>query len=93
MKTLNRDTINSSNLDIYREKEIIILKINQEKYKKVIYEEEVGSEPELEENVYEEIEEEPEKPKPKKVQQKQKNYIFEYINNDAKRNKQWNFFR
>ena len=85
MKTLNRDTINSSNLDIYREKEIIILKINQEKYKKVIYEEEVGSEPELEENVYEEIEEEPEKPK--KVQQKRKNNIFEFINNNAKRNK------
>ena len=85
MKTLNRDTINSSNLDIYREKEIIILKINQEKYKKVIYEEEVGSEPELEENVYEEIEEEPEKSK--KVQQKRKNNIFEFINNNAKRNK------
>ena len=70
MKTLNRDKIsinNNSNLDIYREKEIIILKINQDKYKKVIYEEEVDSEPELEENVYEEIEEEPKKPKPKKV--------------------------
>ena len=85
MKTLNRDTINSSNLDIYREKEIIILKTNQDKYKKVIYEEEVDSEPELEENVYEEIEEEPEKPK--KVQQKRKNNIFEFINNNAKRNK------
>ena len=63
------------------------------KYKKVIYEEEHDSEPEVEDNVYasEETEEESAKPKPKKVQKKQKNNIFEYINNDAKRNKRWIF--
>ena len=63
------------------------------KYKKVIYEEEHDSEPEVEDNAYtsEETEEESAKPKPKKVQQKQKNNIFEYINNDAKRNKRWIF--
>ena len=64
------------------------------KYKKVIYEEEHDSEPEVEDNAYasEETEEESAKPKPKKVQKKQKNNIFEYINNDAKRNKRWIFW-
>ena len=59
------------------------------KYKKVIYEEDVDSEPELEENDYitEESEEEPEKIKQKKVTQKQKNNIFDYINNDVNRDK------
>ena len=65
------------------------------KYKKVIQEEELDSEPEVEENDYvsEEIEEVPEKAKPKKVQQKRKNNICEYMNTDAKRNKRYNFFR
>ena len=71
MKTLSSNTISISNnnrLNIYREKEIIILKNNL----KNINEEELDSEPEVEENDYasEEIEEEPQKTKPKKVQQK-----------------------
>ena len=71
MKTLSSNTISISNnnrLHIYREKEIIILKNNL----KNINEEELDSEPEVEENDYasEEIEEEPQKTKPKKVQQK-----------------------
>ena len=43
----------------------------------------------MEENDYipEEIQEEPEIKKPKKVQQKRKNNIFEYINNYPKINK------
>ena len=74
MKTLSSNTISISNnnrLHIYREKEIIILKNNL----KNINEEELDSEPEVEENDYasEEIEEEPGKTKPKKLQQKRKN--------------------
>ena len=55
-----------------KDKEIVTLKINQKKYKKGIYEEELDSEPEKEGNDYvtEETEEEPEKTKSKKVQQK-----------------------
>ena len=51
-----------------------------------MYEEELDSEPELEEEDYvaKEAEEEPEIKKIKKVQQEQKNNIFDYINNDAK---------
>ena len=77
---------------IQRERNYYIEK-QPKKYKKVIYEEEHDSEPEVEDNDYtsEETEEESAKPKPKKVQQKQKNNIFEYINNDAKRNKRWIF--
>ena len=77
---------------IQRERNYYIEK-QPKKYKKVIYEEEHDSEPEVEDNDYtsEETEEESAKPKPKKVQQKQKNNIFGYINNDAKRNKRWIF--
>ena len=59
------------------------------RYKKVVYGEERDSEPEVDESEYvsEEIEENVEKPKPEKKQQKRKSNIFEYINNDAKRNK------
>ena len=62
------------------------------KYKKVIYEDESDSEPELGESQYEpeDPEEEIEKPKTekKKAPHKNKNNnIFDYLNNDAKRNK------
>ena len=62
------------------------------KYKKVVYEEESDSEPEVDESEYvpEEIEEDIGKlktEKKKKLNQKRKNNIFEYLNNDAKRNK------
>ena len=75
MKTLSSGTVTISNnnrLNIYRQKEIIILKNNLKNIKKVIYEEELDSEPEVEDNDYasEEIKEEAEKTKPKKVQQK-----------------------
>ena len=60
----------------------------QKKYKKVVYEEEPDSEPELEEEYSaKEIEEEPEIKKPRKKTEKRKNNIFGYINNDAKRHK------
>ena len=56
-----------------------------------MYEEESDSEPEVDESEYvpEETEEEIEKPKVGKKQppSKRKNNIFEYLNNDAKRNK------
>ena len=56
-----------------------------------MYEEESHSEPEVDESEYvpDETEEEIEKPKIEKKQpaQKRKNNIFEYLNNDAKRNK------
>ena len=63
------------------------------RHEKVVYEEETDSEPEANENKYlsEEIEEDTEKQTPEKKnpqQQKRKNNIFEYINDDAKRNKQ-----
>ena len=83
MKILSRDTISissNSNVDRYIERERDYYTENQpEKYKKVIYEEELDSEPELEENdcVYEEIEEEPEKTEPKKV--KNEKIIFSNI--------------
>ena len=59
------------------------------KSKKVIYKEELDSEPELEEEDYvaEEAAEEPEIKKTKKNTQKRKNNIFDYINKDAKRHK------
>ena len=61
------------------------------KYKKIVYEEESDSEPEVDENkcVPEETEEDIEKPKSEKKQpaQKRKNNIFEYLNNNVKRNK------
>ena len=61
------------------------------KHKRVVYEEESDSEPEVDESEYvpEETEEEIEKPKVGKKQTppKRKNNIFEYLNNDAKRNK------
>ena len=62
---------------------------NLEEYKKVVYQEEPDSEPELEEEEYsaEEIEEEPEIKKPKKKAEKRKNNISDYINKDAKRHK------
>ena len=57
-----------------------------------MYKEESDSEPEVDESEYvpEETEEETEKPKTeiKQPAQKRKNNIFEYLNNDAKRNKQ-----
>ena len=62
-------------------------------YKKVVYEEESDSKPEVDESEYvpEETEEEIEKPKIEKKKkqpaQKRKNNIFEYLNNDSKRNK------
>ena len=61
-----------------------------------MYEEETDSEPEVEESQYtpedEFIEEEEEKPKEQKQQApKRKNKIFDYLNKDAKRNKQWSF--
>ena len=63
----------------------------QKKYKKVVYEEEIDSEPEVEENQYtpeEEFIEEEEKQKEQKQQApKRKNTIFDYLNKDAKRNK------
>ena len=83
MKILSRDTISissNSNVDRYIERERDYYTENQpEKYKKVIYEEELDSDPELEENdcVYEEIEEEPEKTEPKKV--KNEKIIFSNI--------------
>ena len=56
-----------------------------------MYEEESDIEPEVDEGKYvpDETEEEIEKPKTEKEQpaQKRKNNIFEYLNNDAKRNK------
>ena len=56
-----------------------------------MYEEESDIEPEVDEGKYvpDETEEEIEKPKAEKEQpaQKRKNNIFEYLNNDAKRNK------
>ena len=61
------------------------------KHKRVVYEEESDSEPEVDESEYipEETEEEIEKPKVGKKQTppKRKNNIFEYLNNNAKRNK------
>ena len=58
-------------------------------YKKVVYEEEPDSEPELEEEEYcaDKKEEEPKIKKSKKNEQKKNNNIFHYINKDAKRNK------
>ena len=58
-------------------------------YKKIVYEEESDSEPEAEESPYIPEEEHIEQ----KIEQKQqaprtKNKIFEYLNKDAKRNKQ-----
>ena len=55
-----------------------------------MYEEELDSEPELEEDGYaaEEIEDDYEIKKSKKPQSKRKNNKFDYINNDAKRHKQ-----
>ena len=62
------------------------------KYEKVVYKEESDSEPEVEEkeSVPGETEEEIEKPKIEKKNpaQRRKNNIFEYLNNNAKRNKQ-----
>ena len=63
------------------------------RYKKDVYKEEPDSEPEVDENEYlfEEIEENIKKPKPekkKKTAKNRKNNIFEYINNDARKNKQ-----
>ena len=61
------------------------------KYKKVVYEEETNSEPEVEESQYtpgNKFIEEEEKPNEQKQQvPKQKNKIFNYLNKDAKRNK------
>ena len=62
------------------------------KHKKVMYDEESDSKPEADESEYvpEETEEKIEKPKVGKKQPlpKRKNNIFEYLNNDVKRNKQ-----
>ena len=62
----------------------------QKKYKKVVYEEESDSEPEVEESQYVPEEE----PIEQEIEQKQeprapkrKNRVFEYLNKDAKRNK------
>ena len=59
--------------------------------RKIVYEKESDSKPEVDqsENVPEKTEEETEKPKIGKKQpaQKSKNKIFECLNNDAKRNK------
>ena len=61
------------------------------KHKRLVYEEKSDSAPEVDESKYvpEETEEEVEKPKVRKKQTppKRKNNIFEYLNNNAKRNK------
>ena len=62
------------------------------KHKRVVYEEESDSEPEVDESEYvpEETEEETEKFKigKKQTPPKRKNYVFEYLNNDVKRNRE-----
>ena len=67
-------------------------KSNPKKHKKVVYKKESDSEPEVDESEYvpEETEEEIKKHKVGKKQPppKWKNNIFEYLNNDSKRNKQ-----
>ena len=73
-----------------REKEYFRQK-QPKKYKKVIYKEESDSEPEIEEGQYvhkEEEDIEEEKKEVKQLPQKRKNKIFNYLNKDAKRNKQ-----
>ena len=92
MKTLSKDTIsiyNNNKLNTQERERDCYTENQPKKYNKVIYEEELDSEPEVEGNDYvtEETEEEPEKAKPKKVQQKWNNNVFEHINNNTKRNK------
>ena len=60
----------------------------QKKYKKVVYEEESDSEPEAEESQYIPEEEPIEQEIEQKHQAPKKNKIFEYLNKDAKGNKQ-----
>ena len=71
-------------------KKLLRAKATQKNIKKVVYKEELDSEPEPEEKYSaEEIEEETEiKKKTKKNREKRKNNIFDYINNNAKRHKQ-----
>ena len=57
-------------------------------YKKVVYEEESDSEPEAEESQYIPEEEPIEQEIEQKHQAPKKNKIFEYLNKDAKGNKQ-----
>ena len=73
-----------------QQKEYCNQKQQPKKYKKVVYEEELDGEPELEEDGYaaEEIEDDSEIKKSKKSQSKRKNNTFDYINIDAKRYKQ-----
>ena len=86
-------TKNNNNKSFLTGEENTLGKNNQQKYKKLVYNEESDSEPELEESQYvpEETEKETEILKIDKIQpaQKRKNNIFEYINNDAKKNKRF----
>ena len=95
MKIQNRgtnSTRNNNSRNILTEKGNFSGKNNlKKKHKRVVYEEESFTEPEVEESEYvpEETEEEIKKSKvgKKTTLPKRKNNIFEYLNNNAKRNK------
>ena len=94
LKILNKGTYstkNNNSKSILTGKENTLGKNNNSnnKNKKVVYEEESDSEPEKEESEYILKIQEIEEPTIEKRQptQKRKNNIFEYLNNDAKRNK------
>lgn len=92
LKVLNEGTnSNKSNNkeNILTGKEITLGKNNPKNIKKVVDEEESDSEPEESQYVPEDTEEDIKYPKIEKKNpaQKRKNNIFEYLNNDAKKNK------
>ena len=92
MKILNRgtnSTSNSNNETIFKKEENTFGKKHKTNIKK-IYEQKNDSEPEIEESQYTPEEDLIEKEKEKKIQPavKRTNKIFDYLNKDAKRNRQ-----